>query len=80
MPPPVVDFFMTCLQGGTSQVICDWGLTQSFKVEKGVRQGESLSPLAWCIFYDGLLEGQANIESQFEFGQDPEFSVKTFGG
>ena len=52
---------MLSVQGGTSQVIVNGELTKGYGVEKGVRQGEVLSPFLWVAFTDALLAAQKKV-------------------
>src|SRR4030095_16726570 len=36
-------------------VITEYGLTDTYNIERGVEQGDTISPLLWCIFYDTLM-------------------------
>ena len=50
--------FLEELDKGTSQVLTAFGLTESYNIGKGVRQGEVMSPLKWIVFFDALLDMQ----------------------
>jgi len=39
----------------TNQVITDHGLSNKYKVQDGIDQGETISPILWRIFYDPLI-------------------------
>lgn len=55
--PPELSRLLLSINGqATAQVITAHGLTDSYEVERGVRQGSILSPLLWRIFMDPLLK------------------------
>ena len=56
------------VQGGRSRVITNGTITDGYEVEKGVRQGEVLSPFLWVAFIDGLLAAQAKVGKGVEVG------------
>ena len=47
---------LSCTDGGTAQVVTPAGLSPIFNVEKGVRQGEVLSPTKFNIWLNVLLQ------------------------
>ena len=70
IPNQVVQYLLKFTYGGESKVILPWGLTQGFVGERGVRQGEVLSPLAWCVFMDPLVCAQNGYGEGYSFEND----------
>ncbi len=54
MPELFVQYVLSTLRGATSQVRTAGGLTRSFSLRSGVRQGDPLSPLIYIFFMDVL--------------------------
>ncbi|RHZ56496.1 hypothetical protein Glove_401g2 [Diversispora epigaea] len=61
IPELMIKIIHGLINNRSNRAITDMGLTESYEVEKGIDQGDSLSPLLWCIFYDPLLR---EIEEQ----------------
>src|SRR5436190_2658467 len=54
-PYPLRVFILNLFCNRKNQVITQHGLTDSYDVLIGIDQGEVISPLLWCIYYDPLL-------------------------
>jgi hypothetical protein len=70
---------MLSIQGGRSQVIVNGELTKGYEVEKGVRQGEVLSPFLWVAFTDALLAAQKMVGKGVEVGGNEGEEVSVIG-
>ena len=57
----------------SNSVIGYYGLTKQYDVLIGIDQGEVISPLLWCIYYDPLL---VEIHSQQDLGYTMQHSWK----
>ena len=57
MPENFIQFVLSGLDQATSCFKTFYGLTEDFKVETSVRQGDPLSPLIYILVVDALHEG-----------------------
>jgi hypothetical protein len=55
LPTPFVNLITNIFTNRTNRVFTDVGLTDPFDMLVGIDQGEVISPLLWCIYYDPLL-------------------------
>src|SRR6266498_3104700 len=55
LPPLFISFIKHLFLHRTNQVFTSYGLTDKYEVKIGIDQGEIISPLLWCIYYDPLL-------------------------
>src|SRR5205807_8145769 len=46
---------MNLLSDRSNRVITNFGLTESYDVNNGIDQGETITPLLWRIYYDPLI-------------------------
>jgi hypothetical protein len=60
LPEHFIKFVLSGLEGATSCFKTFYGLTEDFKVETSVRQGDPLSPLIYIFVVDALHEGWIN--------------------
>ena len=67
------------VQGGRSRVITNGTVTEGYQVEKGVRQGEVLSPFLWVAFIDGLLAAQAKVGKGVVVGTNEQHKASVLG-
>src|SRR5271156_3127239 len=49
------EFILNLFSRRTNRVITTFGLSEPYDVLIGIDQGEIISPLLWCIYYDPLL-------------------------
>ena len=63
MPENFIQFVLSGLDQATSCFKTFYGLTEDFKVETSVRQGDPLSPLIYIFVVDALHEGWKNNPS-----------------
>jgi len=68
MPHSFITYILSNLENATSCFKTHFGLTEEFKVETSVRQGDPLSPLVYICVVDALHEGWKN---------NPLYSTKT---
>ena len=78
MPRHTINLMLS-IQGGRSQVIVNGELTKGYEVEKGVRQGEVLSPFLWVAFTDALLAAQKMVGKGVEVGGKEGEEVSVIG-
>ncbi|GET04391.1 RNA-directed DNA polymerase from mobile element jockey-like [Rhizophagus clarus] len=55
IPPNFIQIISSLFKNRQNQVITAYGLTDPYNVLIGIDQGEVISPLLWCIYYDPLL-------------------------
>ena len=55
IPVQVVDSILFLIENRRTNIITEYGLTDSCYLKRGIDQGDAISPLLWCIFYDTLL-------------------------
>src|SRR2546429_4836928 len=65
IPFPYVELILDLFKDRTNQVITQAGVTDPYNVLVGIDQGEVISPLLWCIYYDPLL---SRIQQQNSLG------------
>ena len=54
LPDKFISIIENSLKNRFNRVITDVGLTQEYRMENGIDQGEIMSPLLWIIYYDPL--------------------------
>jgi ribonuclease HI len=54
-PTPLINILTNLLFDRNNKVITNFGLTQSYQVQNGIDQGETITPLFWRIYYDPLI-------------------------
>jgi ribonuclease HI len=55
IPQNFIDLIVNIFTNRKNRVFTEVGITNSYDVLVGIDQGEVLSPLLWCIYYDPLL-------------------------
>jgi hypothetical protein len=55
IPTQFTEFILQLFQDRKNQVFTEYGLTDPYDVQIGIDQGEIISPILWCIYYDPLL-------------------------
>ena len=55
IPFNFIRFILKMFGNRFNQVFTSFGNTEPYKVVSGIDQGEVISPLLWCIYYDPLL-------------------------
>jgi hypothetical protein len=63
MPFELINILTNLLTDRQNRVITNFGLTNPYTVKNGIDQGETITPLFWCIYYDLLIH---KIASQHE--------------
>src|SRR5256884_3770569 len=56
IPVNYINLVLNLFQNRRNFVLTDVGVTQDYDVLIGIDQGEVISPLLWCIYYDPLLK------------------------
>jgi hypothetical protein len=77
--PALTIKLMLNIQGGKSKVLNGGVATEGYEVEKGVRQGEVLSPFLWVVFTDALLCAQQEVGLGVKIGDVEGYECHTFG-
>ena len=54
-PEPLINILSNLLLDRTNKVITNFGLTNSYQVQNGIDQRETITPLFWHIYYDPLI-------------------------
>ena len=62
MPLQLIDVLTNLLTNRHNRVISNLGLTDTYQVQNGIDQGETITPLFWRIYYDPLIH---RIASRF---------------
>jgi ribonuclease HI len=55
MPTQLINILSNLLLNRNNRVITNLGLTESYSVQNGIDQGETITPLFWRIYYDPLI-------------------------
>ena len=55
IPLNFIDLVIDLFTNRRNYVLTDVGKTSDYEVLVGINQGEVISPLLWCIYYDPLL-------------------------
>src|SRR6266511_2744049 len=55
LPLPFIQFISNLFTNRYNRIFMAHGTTDAYKVLVGIDQGEVISPLLWCIYYDPLL-------------------------
>ena len=84
MPEKLITYILSGLQNATSCFKTFFGLTDEFKIETSVRQGDPLSPLVYICVADALHAGWKNnplYEQQtgYHFSNDPSTQISSTG-
>ena len=54
-PVPLINILSNLLLDRTNKVITNFGLTNSYQVQNGIDQEETITLLFWRIYYDPLI-------------------------
>ena len=54
IPAPCINLILNLFSNRKNRVITHHGVTDPYDVIIGIDQGEVISPLLWCIYYDPL--------------------------
>jgi hypothetical protein len=84
LPEDFIRFVLSGLEKATSCFKTFYGLTEDFKVETSVRQGDPLSPLIYIFVVDALHEGWKNNplyrrETGYCFSNDKTLRISSTG-
>jgi len=63
IPKRTVKYILKLFHERQLRIITAYGLTEELTAGDGIDQGEVISPLIWCLFYDLLLERIQEDES-----------------
>ena len=55
MPSKLIEILTNLLDDRHNRVITNLGLTNSYSVKNEIDQGETITPLFWCIYYDPFI-------------------------
>ena len=53
--PQLTQIILNLLSNCSNKIITNFGLTESYTVNNGIDQGETITPLLWRIYYDPLI-------------------------
>src|ERR1044072_6846658 len=84
MPDKLITYILSGLQNATSCFKTYFGLTDDFKIETSVRQGDPLSPLVYICVADALHAGWKNnplyeLQTGYCFSNDSSTSTSSTG-
>ena len=65
LPELFIGFIENIFTNRTNRVFTEVGLTNPFEMLVGIDQGEVISPLLWCIYYDPLLCEVEKLQSGY---------------
>jgi Reverse transcriptase (RNA-dependent DNA polymerase) len=66
IPEQIINIINFIGENRMARGITEYGPTEVYRVIKGVDQGDSISPLLWCIFYDPLLTEINTLRGGYE--------------
>src|SRR5213075_2158847 len=55
IPSKIINLIVNIFTDRTNKVILNSSYTESYSVQDGIDQGETIAPLLWRIYYDPLL-------------------------
>jgi len=55
LPVPCIDFILNFFTHRKNAILIKGGISDYYEVKIGIDQGEVISPLLWCIYFDPLL-------------------------
>jgi hypothetical protein len=83
IPEAMTDLIINIFTDRSNYVITNLDLTESYEVEDGIDQGETIALLLWCIYYDLLLTAIYNNTSGYilnttytEYGKTKNLQAK----
>ena len=87
MPEKLITYILSGLENATSCFKTFFGLTDEFKIETSVKQGDPLSPLVYICVADALHAGWKsnplydlnNAKTGYSFSNDPSTTVSSTG-
>jgi exonuclease III len=75
VPKEFRQIIMSLYKDAKSAVIMPWGITEWFKISRGVRQGDTLSPLLFIIIMNTLLRKLEKANVGYKFATNPKLQV-----
>jgi ribonuclease HI len=66
IPENIIKIIEDIAMNRMARGITEYGDTEPYEVQRGVDQGDSISPLLWCIFYDPLLCEIASLKMGYK--------------
>jgi hypothetical protein len=60
IPNTIIQIITNLFDNRNNTVLTPFGSTESYRVEDGIDQGDTISPLLWRIFYDPLVSKLGN--------------------
>src|SRR3954447_1543753 len=75
LPPSFTSLVSNCFLSRYNQFFTAYGNTDEYHVLSGIDQGEIISPILWCIYYDPLLchiqQSSYGYRQQIVWNTDP---------
>jgi hypothetical protein len=82
LPNSFCKFIHNIFNKRVNRIVTEFGLTNQYTINNGIDQGEVISPLMWCIYYDPLLceiqyHKSLGYQIEVEWKQDLRYNKTT---
>jgi len=77
IPPKCTNFILDFFTKRQNAIMTTGGISDFYDVKIGIDQGEVISPLLWCIYFDPLLCEIDNLKCEYELSHTWMDNVST---